>query len=366
MESFLKSKERLGMRETTLDNKQLRIPAQPFKDKEFSIAFFELMVRNRVLEERIIKMAKTGDGFFWIGGPGEEAFNISLGLQIEKGQGVGADILHLHYRSNGVLLAMGLPMIDMIRQMRSSHNDPFSGGRNFVSHVAKKEWNVMPVTSTIETQFVVAPGTALAQKRAADKGEKSGVTVVVGGDAGTAEGDFASSLVWSSRPQDELPLLMIVTNNQFGISTPAGTQHGEKLISDRGKAFGIKTATVEGHNPEKVWAGLEEALDYVRNRRKPYLLEVACSRLYGHSSSTGANRIKEEICTIETFEKKLVKNGWLSKVEIEAMYKSAWDEANSALEVTRQEPYPDSSTVLNHSFVGDFVGGLPHSAKGGQ
>jgi 2-oxoisovalerate dehydrogenase E1 component alpha subunit len=337
----------------------LKIPAQPFKDKEFSIAFFNLMVRNRILEERIIKMAKTGDGFFWIGGPGEEAFNISLGLQVEKGFGVGADILHLHYRSNGVLLAMGAPMVDMIRQMRSSSQDPFSGGRNFVSHIAKKEWNIMPVTSTIETQFVVAPGTALAQKRAFDRGEKSGISIVVGGDAGTAEGDFATALVWSSRPETELPLLMIVTNNQYGISTPADTQHGEKLISDRGKAFGIRTATIEGHSPEKVWSGLEEALDYVRNRRKPYLLEVTCSRLYGHSSSTGANRIQEEICPIETFEKKLIKNGWLSKVEIEEMYKSAWDEANAALEQARTEQYPDASTVLEHSFQGTFKGGLP-------
>jgi 2-oxoisovalerate dehydrogenase E1 component alpha subunit len=351
--------------EKSIREASLKIPAQPFKDKEFSLAFYELMIRNRVLEERIIKMAKTGDGFFWIGGPGEEAFNIALGLQVEKGSGLQADILHLHYRSNGVLLALGVPMIEMIRQMRSSSQDPFSGGRNFVSHVALKELNVMPVTSTIETQFAVAPGTALAQKRASEKGQKAGVTVVVGGDAGTAEGDFATALVWSSRPGSELPLLMIVTNNQYGISTPAETQHGEKQISDRGKAFSIRTSTVDGSQPEKVWAGIEEALEYVRNRRKPFLLEVMCSRLYGHSSSTGANRIKEEVCPIETFEKKLIKNGWLTKDDVEQMYKFAWEEANAALEKVRSENYPDPATVLNHSFQGEFPGGLPGKNQGG-
>jgi 2-oxoisovalerate dehydrogenase E1 component alpha subunit len=61
---------------------------------------------------------------------------------------------------------MGEPMLSFVRQMRSVSTDPFSGGRNFVSHVAKKEWNVLPVTSTIETQFAVAPGTARAQLRA--------------------------------------------------------------------------------------------------------------------------------------------------------------------------------------------------------
>jgi 2-oxoisovalerate dehydrogenase E1 component alpha subunit len=193
--------------------------AQPFKDKNFSISFYKQMLRVRALEERLIKMSKSGDGFFWIGGPGEEAFNVSLGMLVDKGQGLAHDILHLHYRNIGTALTMGSPMIDFIRQMKSSEKDPFSGGRNFVSHIAKREWNIMPVTSTIETQFSVAPGTARAQKRAFDQGQKSGITVVIGGDAGTAEGDFASCLIWSSRPKEELPLLMIVTNNGFGIST---------------------------------------------------------------------------------------------------------------------------------------------------
>lgn len=336
-----------------------KLPAQPFKDKEFCISFFNTMVRARVLEERIIKMAKTGDGFFWIGGPGEEAFNVSLAWQIQKGFGPEFDILHLHYRSNGVLLGMGCPMIEMVRQMKSVRTDPFSGGRNFVSHVAKKDWNIMPVTSTIETQFVVAPGTARVQKRLRDQKKKSGISIVVGGDAGTAEGDFASCLVWSSRPGEELPLLMIVTNNKFGISTPAQTQHGEKLIADRGKAFGIKTGVCDGNQPEKVWSGLAEALDYVRNTGRPFLLEVQLSRLFGHSSSTGANRIPGEDCPLEIFEKKLIKNGWLKKSDIEALFQSAWMEANSALEKAREEPTPDPSTVLDHSFVGPFKGGLP-------
>jgi TPP-dependent pyruvate/acetoin dehydrogenase alpha subunit len=158
-------------------------PVQPFKDKEFSLSFFRLMVRARVLEERLIKMARTGDGFFWIGGPGEEAFNIALGLLAEKGQGPEHDILHLHYRNNGVLLAMGASMIDFVRQMRSSMTDPFSGGRNFVSHIAKKEWNIMPVTSTIETQFAVAPGTAMDRVVTLAKGQgrlfRKGYTVVL-------------------------------------------------------------------------------------------------------------------------------------------------------------------------------------------
>ena len=69
-------------------------------------------------------------------------------------------------------------------------------GRNFVCHYAKREWNVIPVTSVIEVQFAMAPGTALVQKRYGG----DGVTIVIGGDAGTAEGDFATCMIWSTRP----------------------------------------------------------------------------------------------------------------------------------------------------------------------
>ena len=62
-------------------------------------------------------MSKSGEAYFWIGGPGEEAFNVCLGLQVHKGHGPAFDYLHLHYRNAGIMLAMGMPMIDHIRQL---------------------------------------------------------------------------------------------------------------------------------------------------------------------------------------------------------------------------------------------------------
>lgn len=336
-----------------------RFPVQPFKDKNFCLDFHRLMVRARVLEERLIKMVKSGEGHFWIGGPGEEAFNVSLGLQIKKGQGLAYDFLHLHYRSNAVLLAMGMPMIEFIRQMASVATDPFSGGRNFTGHPAFKAWNVAPVTSTIETQYLVAPGTAMAQRTLHQRGEESGITVVTGGDAGTAEGDFASCLVWSSRPKNELPLLIVVTNNGWGISTSCQTQHGEKHIADRAKAFGIKSQVADGNQVEKAWAAVEDALSYVRESRQPYFLEVLVSRLYGHSSSSGANRIEGELCPIEAFEKKLEKQGFLNPQDAKKVWEEAWLEANEALESVRKEKEPDPESVYHHSFFAETHGGVP-------
>ena len=163
-------------------------------------AIHRLMVRARIMEERMIKMSKSGEGYFWIGGPGEEAFNACLGLQVKKGAGPTFDYLHLKYRCSTVMLAMGMEVIDAIRQMAMTATDPFSLGRNFPGHYSRKEWNVLPVTPVIEVQFAMAPGTAIMQKRHGD-----GVTIVVGGEAGTAEGDFATCLQWSTRPATSCP-----------------------------------------------------------------------------------------------------------------------------------------------------------------
>jgi 2-oxoisovalerate dehydrogenase E1 component alpha subunit len=305
-----------------------------------------LMVEARVLEERLIRMNKAGEGFFWIGGPGEEAFSIPLGLLIRKGEGIQYDYFHSHYRGSGTILAMGGESIDTIRQMRAVSTDPYSGGRNFVNHYAIKKWNVVPVFSVIEAQYLQAIGTAHAQR---EKGCK-GITVVTGGDAGSAEGDFASALVWSSRPAGESPLLMIVTNNRYGISTPWEGQHGEKNVADRGKAFGIKTAVINGNDVWESWEALSEAMDYVRTERKPFLLEARVSRLYGHSSASGAPRWAEEDC-IDVFEEKLLKAKVMTKDEMKAVHEKMTAKITEAYKQVQQEHFPVGETIYNHVFA---------------
>src|SRR5438067_2407089 len=90
------------------------------------LQIYRIMARARALEERMIKMSKSGQGHFWIGGPGEEAFNACLGLQIKKGRGPAYDFLHLHYRNSACLLAMGMPVLEGIRQMAMTRTDTHS------------------------------------------------------------------------------------------------------------------------------------------------------------------------------------------------------------------------------------------------
>ncbi len=317
-------------------------------DKKTLIRIHDLMIKSRVMEERLINMYKQSQGYFWLGGPGEEAFNVPIGMMIKKGQGPQFDYCHFHYRSGAQMLALGMDPMDSMRQMQNTATDPFSGGRNFAAHYSKREWNVVPITSTIETQYLTAVGTAIAQKREGG----TGITIVNGGDAGTAEGDFASSLVWATRPKMELPILMIVTNNGWGISTDGSTQHGEKNIADRGKAFGMKTSTINGLDVQESWDALSEAFAYVRENRKPYLLEAKVTRLYGHSSATGANLIAGEVDPIPLFEAQLEEAKVLTR---DQMKKIREDYVAQMLEMSkrvRDEPMPDSSTIYDHTYLG--------------
>lgn len=316
-------------------------------NKELLENMHHLMVKSRVLEERLIKIYKTGEAFFWIGAPGEEAFGVPLGMLTKKGQGPSYDYLHLHYRGTPTLIAMGMNPEDSIRLIMNKKGDVCTGGRNFSNHYCFPEMNVTPVSSPIEVQYGIALGTARAQKRNGG----GGVSIVTGGDAGTAEGDFASALIWSSRPKDELPMLMTVQNNGWGISTSYNEQHGETKISDRGKAFGIKSLTINGNDPVEAYINLKESFDYIRKEQKPVLLEAYTSRLYGHSSASGASLIPGIEDPLKTFEERLLIADMIKAKEVKALYERYEKEFMSMFRKIQKEEGPTADSIWDHTFV---------------
>ena len=204
-------------------------------------------------------------------------------------------------------------------------------------------------------QYSIAIGTARAQRKGT--GAK-GITIVQGGDAGTAEGDFATALVWSSRKGAELPLLMIVTNNRWGISTCFDGQHGYEQIADRGKAFGMPTRVINGNDPEESYTALKEAIDYVRTEKKPYLLEAMVSRLRGHSAASGANIVKGEADCLEMFEKTLESRSIMSRAQMNELREKYTQELGDAARAVRNEPQPDPSEIYDYVFTDkNLVGG---------
>jgi 2-oxoisovalerate dehydrogenase E1 component alpha subunit len=142
-------------------------------------------------------------------------------------------------------------------------------------------------------------------------------------------------------------MLIIVTNNSWGISTPAMTQHGEKKISDRGQPFGMRTLTINGNDVEESYFALKDAIEYVRKERKPFLLESKVSRLYGHSSATGCNFVTEEEDCLVTFEAQLEVSGILSREKMNELKEQLTAEMLEISQKVKKEPLPDPSTIYD-------------------
>ena len=315
------------------------------KDKDL-LNIHDLMVKARITEERLIHIYKQGLGYFWIGGPGEEAFSIPLGLLINKGQGLDKDWLYLHYRGLPTLIAMGLDMKSAFRTMLNTVTDQSSGGRNFVNHYSIPQWNIPPVSSVIGVQYSMALGTAHAQKR---KKENKSLTVITGGDAGSHEADFATCLIWASRPKKELPLLITVQNNEWGISTSYHSQHGSKSIAERAKAFQIESYLINGNDVLESYITLKKAIQSIRKNRRPVFIEAKVSRLYGHSSASGANYIEEECC-IKNFEKLLIQEKILNKKQIKEIWSHYQETAKTVQKEVMKEAPPKGDSIWNHVY----------------
>lgn len=329
--------------------KMAQSKAQPkfYLEKSELLKIHDLMLKARVLEERLVKIYKAGDSYFWIGGAGEEAWGVPLGLLVNKGQGPKYDYLHLHYRGTPTLIAMGMPMIDSIRLMMNRATDPSTGGRNFCNHYCFPKWNVVPVGSPIEVQYVQALGTAHVQKRH----NKKALSIVTGGDAGTAEGDFASCLIWASRKGQELPMLITVQNNKWGISTSYHGQHGEDAIADRARAFNIPAQVINGNDPEESYRVIHEQMSYIRKTGKPAFIEAHVSRLYGHSSASGANFVADEEDCLKLFQQKLLKAGYITEAQIKKMQTQYEEEGFEAQQKVRGEAVPTAESIWDHIYV---------------
>jgi 2-oxoisovalerate dehydrogenase E1 component alpha subunit len=316
-------------------------------DAERSLEIYRHMARARAMEERMIQMSKTGLGLFWVGGPGEEAFGVCLGMQVNKGGGPAYDYLHLHYRNTAVLVPMGLDFIEGIRQMLMRATDVNSMGRNFVSHYARKHANIMPVSSVLEVQYAMAPGTAMVQKRFGG----DGVSIVMGGDAGTAEGDFASCLMWSTRHECELPVLVVVTNNGWGISTSYQSQFGDRSPIDRAQAFGMQGETVDGNDPVASWFAIERGMQVCREERRPYFIEARVSRLYGHSSASGAMKNVNEFDCLESLERRLMDAGMMDQAFVEKIAAESAAELDASVEQALNEPDPTEADLYKYTYA---------------
>jgi 2-oxoisovalerate dehydrogenase E1 component alpha subunit len=171
-------------------------------------------------------------------------------------------------------------------------------------------------------------------------------------------------MVWSTRPEHELPVLMVVMNNGWGISTSHCSQHAPKNVIDRGQAFGIPGEVVDGNDPVACWFAVKKGMDYCRKLRRPYMLEARVARLYGHSSSSGAPRSSDPDC-ITLFEERLLAAKWIDQEALEQIHTEAKTEADAAVAQATREPKPTAEDVekftyapspVDNVYPGDYTG----------
>ena len=241
---------------------------------ELALTIFRQMLRTRALEERSIKMSKSGEAYFWIGGPGEEAFNVCLGLQIHKGFGPAFDYTppalsqrRRHARDGHADDRPHPPTGDALRPIRTRRAATSSATTRV------KEWNVVPVTSVIEVQFAMAPGTALVQKRHGLEPRRGRGDHGRGRRRGRHRGGRLRALpeLDARGPGNELPVLMMRHQQPLRHLDRPATEHGEQHVADRAIPYGIRGETVDGNDPVVIWNAIDRAMRYCRRETQAVL-----------------------------------------------------------------------------------------------
>jgi 2-oxoisovalerate dehydrogenase E1 component alpha subunit len=143
---------------------------------------------------------------------------------------------------------------------------------------------------------------------------------------------------------------MIVTNNEWGISTPAGHMHAEQIAA-RADAFGIRNAVVDGNDVETCYLELARAIEYVRTTRRPFLLEAKVSRLYGHTSASGANRVTDEVDCLALLQDRMEALGLMTRDAMNEQRASITHQLREAAKQVREEPQPTGDDIYREVFA---------------
>jgi len=283
-------------------------------DPKTLVSVYNKMLLSRQLDEILAQPRILGNPFY-IGSTFEEPLAI-IGMLMQVGAGLNHDVLAAYYRSLPILVGMGVEPEAFLRQAAMRASDPFSQGRQMVGHFSEPELNILPVSSCVTVQAGKGYGTALTQKMLATQPV---LTVVHLGDAMCAEADFWVML--QEIALRELPVLVLISNNGAGIHTPyaqgsaaacqsawgvgvkiAGAAYPDdpdllKYLQSYGPALPLPDVKyvpspragwqiVDGSDVLSVYASAQVAFDYIRQQRKPFLLEYRTERGRHHSSSS--------------------------------------------------------------------------------
>jgi 2-oxoisovalerate dehydrogenase E1 component alpha subunit len=248
-------------------------------------AGLKTMMKVRAYDVRMQMAQRQGKTSFYMQCTGEEAIACAFQMALEKG-----DMNFPTYRQQGLLIASGYPLVDMMCQIYSNSRDPMRG-RQLPVMYSSKAHGFFSISGNLGTQYPQAVGWAMASAIKGDTRIAAGWI----GDGSTAESDFHSALVFASTYK--APVVLNIVNNQWAISTFQGiARGGSGTFAARGHGFGIPSLRVDGNDYPAVYAVAKWAAERARRNLGPTLIEYVTYRAAAHSTSDdpSAYRPKEE------------------------------------------------------------------------
>jgi 2-oxoisovalerate dehydrogenase E1 component len=253
-----------------------------YLSNEQLLDLYKRILKPRMIEEKMLNLLRQGKVSKWFSGIGQEAIACAVPFVLDKDE----YILPMH-RNLGVFTGRDIPFLKLFNQWQGKKNG-FSKGRERSFHFGTNEFHIVGMISHLGPQLAVADGIALACKLK----KENKVTVVFTGEGATSEGDFHEALnvaaVWG------LPVIFIVENNGYGLSTPINEQFKCEKIADKGIGYGMKALTVDGNNILEMVNTLNECRNYCIHEQKPVLLECMTFRMRGHEEASGVKYVPSE------------------------------------------------------------------------
>ena len=300
--------------------------------KELISQMLDSLLLPRLIEEKMLILLRQGKISKWFSGIGQEAISVGATLAMEDDE----FILPMH-RNLGVFTTRNIDLFELFCQFQGK-KEGFTNGRDRSFHFGTMKHKIVGMISHLGPQLGIACGIALAEK--IDKTNRS--TLVFSGDGGASEGDFHEALnvasVW------QLPVIFVIENNQWGLSTPSKEQFNCKQFIDKGIGYGMKTEQVDGNDIQKVYECINRVKLSQKKNPEPFLVEALTFRMRGHEEASGTKyypdglqdkwKKKDPILKLET---EAIKKNYFSikeiqekKADLKNKINKAWLKAYSA------------------------------------